>query len=149
MLAAAILVVVAAVWFSARDRSPAPTAEERARSIASGLRCPVCQNLSVADSPSALAGEMRAEIEERIRAGESDEHVRAFFVDRYGEWVLLVPTRRGLNLLPWVFPATAVVVGVAIWAFVVRRSPSPSPTAVSEAERLRIGRELEALEDER
>jgi cytochrome c-type biogenesis protein CcmH len=92
---------------------------------------------------------MRAEIEERIRAGESDEHVRAFFVDRYGEWVLLAPTRRGLNLLPWVFPATAVVVGVAIWAFVVRRSPSPSPTAVSEAERLRIGRELEALEDER
>ena len=81
------------------------TIEERARAIASGLRCPVCQNLSVADSPSPLAREMRSDIEDQLRAGRSDQQVEAFFVARYGEWVLLEPTRRGLNLLPWMLPA--------------------------------------------
>jgi cytochrome c-type biogenesis protein CcmH len=149
VLVIAAAIVAVAVLLAARGGSRAATAEDRARAIASGLRCPVCQNLSVADSPSRLAGEMRAEIEDRVRAGQSDEEVRAFFVERYGEWVLLAPTRRGLNLLPWAFPVVAVVLGVAVWVFAVRRAPAPTPTVVSEAERRRIGRELEALEDER
>ena len=124
MVAAAAAVVVAAV-IVAGGRGGAGGVEARAQTIAAGLRCPVCQNLSVADSPSRLAGEMRSEIEAQVRAGRADEEVRSFFVDRYGEWVLLEPTRSGLNLLPWALPIAAVIVGAGVWLAVVRRRPRP------------------------
>jgi cytochrome c-type biogenesis protein CcmH len=130
VLTAALAVAVLAVALSLGRAGGPSTIEGRAQAIAAGLRCPVCQNLSVADSPSRLAGEMRAEIEDRLRAGATDEQVRAYFVDRYGDWVLLEPTRRGLNLVPWLFPAVAVVAGVAVWVALVRRRPAEVvPTA--------------------
>jgi cytochrome c-type biogenesis protein CcmH len=143
---AALVVCVAALVASTGGDEPT-TVPERARAVASGLRCPVCQNLSVADSPSRLAGEMRAEIEQRLAAGASEEEVRAFFVARYGEWVLLEPTREGLNLLPFLFPLVAVGAGVATWLVAVRRRPRPDAAPVSEEERRRIRGELGALED--
>jgi cytochrome c-type biogenesis protein CcmH len=101
----------------------------------------------VADSPSRLAGEMRAEIGERLRAGASDDEVRAFFVARYGEWVLLEPSRRGLNLVPVIFPLVAVLVGVGIWTFAVGRRRRAEDAPVSAAERRRIDDALGRLED--
>ena len=65
---------------------------------------------------------MRAEIETQLRSGRSPEQVRAFFVDRYGEWILLAPTRRGLNLLPWAIPIVGLLVGAALW-FWLRPAP--------------------------
>jgi cytochrome c-type biogenesis protein CcmH len=143
---AAVVVTAAGLAASAGGGEPA-TIPERAVAVASGLRCPVCQNLSVADSPSRLAGEMRAEIEQRLAAGASDDEVRAFFVARYGEWVLLEPTREGLNLLPWLFPLVAVAAGLAVWLVAVRRSPDREAAPVTEEERRRIRDELAALED--
>jgi cytochrome c-type biogenesis protein CcmH len=153
VVAAAAVVVGAALL--ARGGGTA-TIQERASAIAAGLRCPVCQNLSVADSPSRLAGEMRAEIEERLRAGRSDDEVRAYFVARYGEWVLLEPR----SLLPWIVPVAAVAFGLLAWALVVRRRPGadaldrppdaaePSDAIqVSEAERRRIEGDLRTLEE--
>lgn len=147
LLAAAVAVVAIAVVVVAPG-DPAPTTiRDRAAAVASGLRCPVCANLSVADSPSALAGEMRREIERRLRAGQTDEEVRAYFVDRYGRWVLLVPEGSGLNLLPLLFPLAALAVGgVSWWALVRRRRPtttSEPSTRLTEADRARLDRELE------
>jgi cytochrome c-type biogenesis protein CcmH len=119
---AALAIVVALVVAGASEDGPL-TMDERVNEIASGLRCPVCQNLSVADSPSRLAGEMRAEIEARLEAGETSQEIRTFFVDRYGEWVLLAPERRGLNLLPWVLPIAGLAAGAAIWFAAFRRRP--------------------------
>ncbi|MGH2636316.1 MAG: cytochrome c-type biogenesis protein [Actinomycetota bacterium] len=144
--AAAGVVAVAALLAAGRDDRPA-TIVDRTQTVAASLRCPVCQNLSVADSPSRLAGEMRAEIEERLRAGASDDEVRAFFVARYGEWVLLEPSRRGLNLVPVIFPLAAVLVGVGIWAFAVGRRRRAEDAPVSAAERRRIDDALGRLED--
>jgi cytochrome c-type biogenesis protein CcmH len=144
--AAAVVVAVAALAASAGGDAPT-TIPERANALASGLRCPVCQNLSVADSPSRLAGEMRTEIEQQLAAGATDEQVREFFVGRYGEWILLEPTREGLNLLPWLFPIVAVAAGLAIWLVAVRRRSRPDVAPVSEEERRRIRGELAALED--
>jgi cytochrome c-type biogenesis protein CcmH len=144
--AAAAVVAVAALVASAEGDEPT-TVPDRARGVASGLRCPVCQNLSVADSPSRLAGEMRAEIEQRLAAGASEEEVRAFFVARYGEWVLLEPTREGLNLMPFLFPVVAVAAGFAIWLVAVRGRPPTEAAPASEEERRRIRGELGALED--
>jgi cytochrome c-type biogenesis protein CcmH len=123
LLAAAAAVIVVAALLAGGSDDGVPTADDRVHQIAAGLRCPVCQNLSVADSPSRLAGEMRAEIAAKLDAGQTPEQIRAFFVDRYGEWVLLAPTKRGLNLLPWAVPIVGVMAGAALWFALVRRRP--------------------------
>jgi cytochrome c-type biogenesis protein CcmH len=147
LLAGAVVVVAAAVLLAASPDEGPRTTNDRVQDVASGLRCPVCLNLSVADSPSRLAGEMRAEIASRARAGQTDEQIRAFFVERYGEWVLLEPTRRGLNLLPLVLPVAGVVIGLGVWFALVRRRPGRDDTAVSDADRSRIERALASLEE--
>src|ERR1051326_745644 len=80
----------------------APDIEQQTHEIAAELRCPVCQNLSVADSPSELAVQMRASIEEQLRQGKSPDEVKQFFVSKYGDWVLLAPPAKGFNLLLWI-----------------------------------------------
>jgi len=147
VLGGAVAVVGLAALFASGASERASTIDDRVHEIASGLRCPVCQNLSVADSPSRLAGEMRVEIETQLRAGRNPEQVRAFFVDRYGEWVLLAPTRRGLNLLPWLVPVIGVLAGAAIWASLVRRRVASDGASATSSERSRIERELQGLEE--
>lgn len=95
--------------------------EQEVRRIASLLRCPVCQNLSVADSPSELAQEMRELIKERLLKGESREEVIAYFVSKYGEWVLLAPPKRGFNLFIWLLPFLAVLGGLGGILILLRR----------------------------
>lgn len=147
LLGAAAAVVALAAVFAPGGGDAAPTLEDQVREVASGLRCPVCQNLSVADSPSALAREMRAEIGERLAAGASPEEVRAFFVQRYGEFVLLEPTREGLNLLPWLVPIVGVLLGLALWVWLVRKRSPRETQAPTEAERRKIDADLDALEE--
>lgn len=147
-LAAAIAVALAALTLSLSRPPPGPDGlEERAEEVASGLRCPVCRNLSVADSPSPLAREMRSIIAERLRAGESPEAIRAYFADRYGEWILLRPKRRGLGWLPWVAPGLALAAGSMAVAAVLRRGRPEGGGEVSEADRARIARELALFEE--
>jgi cytochrome c-type biogenesis protein CcmH len=147
LLAGAVVVVAAAALLAPSPDEGPRTTDDRVQGVASGLRCPVCSNLSVADSPSRLAGEMREEIAARARAGQTDEQIRAFFVERYGEWILLEPTRRGLNLLPWAIPVAGVVIGLGVWFALVRRRPRGEDTAVSDTDRSRIERALASLEE--
>ncbi len=95
--------------------------EDQVREIAAQLRCPVCQNLSVGDSPSELANQMRGVIRERLQAGQTREQIEAYFVEKYGEWVLLAPAKRGFNLLAWVLPFAGVVAGGVMVAMLVHR----------------------------
>jgi cytochrome c-type biogenesis protein CcmH len=99
----------------------APDIEQQTHEIAAELRCPVCQNLSVADSPSELAVQMRVSIEEQLRQGKSPEQVKQFFVSKYGDWVLLAPPAKGFNLLLWLLPGTAALCGVILVGFGVKR----------------------------
>ena len=71
-----------------------PVDEKTVHDVAAQLRCVVCQSLSVADSPSETANQMRGIIRERLAAGESPAEVRAYFVEKYGEWILLAPPSR-------------------------------------------------------
>jgi cytochrome c-type biogenesis protein CcmH len=147
VIVAAIAVVALAALIASGGAEGNQTLDERVHEIGAGLRCPVCLNLSVADSPSNLAGEMRTEIETQLRAGRSPEQIRAFFIDRYGEWILLSPPRRGWNLLPWAVPILGLVTGVALWvAFVRRRTPRTAGEA-TETEHRRIEHELADLEE--
>ena len=127
----------------------APVSEPEAYEIASQLRCVVCQNLSVADSPSEMATQMRALVRERLAAGDSREQVIQYFVDRYGEWILLAPRREGFTLLVWIAPAVAVLAGLGIVALVLRRwtrQPATVPAPLDPAMRDRIRIELEREE---
>ena len=129
-----------------------PVNEQTVHDVAAQLRCVVCQNLSVADSPSEMANQMRAIVRERLQAGESPEQVVQYFVDRYGEWILLAPRRQGFNLLVWLGPVVAVAAGLAIVALVLRRwtrrarrdAASPPAAGVDVAMSERIRREMEA-----
>lgn len=148
---AGVTALVLAVLLSGAAPAPARVvSESQVHEVAAELRCVVCQNLSVADSPSEMASQMRAIIRERLAAGESPADVQRYFVDRYGEWILLAPPRRGFNLLVWLLPLVAVVVGLAAAATLVwrwthrRRGARTPPAAVDAAMSERIRRELES-----
>lgn len=71
---------------------------------------------------------MRAVVRDRLRSGETPDQVRAYFVSRYGEWILLEPTMTGLNILLYVIPILLVVGGLTLVAFLVRRWTRPETT---------------------
>lgn len=98
--------------------------EERARAIETQLRCPTCQGLSIADSPATSATQMRELVREQLASGASDEEVRAFFVARYGRWILLDPPPAGVDLALWLVPALVVAIGALL---VVRRARARAP----------------------
>ena len=95
--------------------------EARTSEIAATLRCPVCQGESIQDSPAELAQEMRGVVRDQLRAGKSPDEIRAYFVQRYGEWILLEPKMTGLNILLYAFPVILVAGGVALVVVLVRR----------------------------
>ncbi|MBI3328890.1 MAG: cytochrome c-type biogenesis protein CcmH [Nitrospinae bacterium] len=110
-----------------------PDLEEQVREIGLQLRCPVCQNLSVGDSPSELANEMRALIREHLQQGKTRAEVLEYFVDRYGEWILLAPPKRGFNLVIWVVPFALIPVGVLTVYLGARRWVQRGAVAASRA----------------
>ena len=120
-LATSLIVLLVSVAAFAQEPPPSPVNEQTVHDIAAQLRCVVCQSLSVADSPSEMASQMRGIIRERLAAGERPAEVIQYFVDRYGEWILLAPRPRGFNLLVWLVPLAAVVTGLVLVTVIVRR----------------------------
>lgn len=129
VLLIAIAAVVASVVLAAVS-SPVGSLDDRARTIEAQLRCPTCQGLSIADSPATSAAQMRALIREQLAAGRTDDEVRAFFVARYGRWILLDPPVSGPDLAVWLAPAVIVTFGAVL---VVRRARSRVPATISRA----------------
>jgi cytochrome c-type biogenesis protein CcmH len=127
-----VVVTLAVVLWPNGDRSDSA----RARALAEELRCPECQGLSAADSSAPTARAMRADIRDRIEAGESDEDIRQAMVDRFGESILLRPEGGGLGLVVWGLPVAALAFGAGGLALALRRwrrQPSMHATAADEA----------------
>lgn len=95
--------------------------DAQVRKLSAELRCPVCQGLSLADSPSELSQEMMSVVRAQLAAGKSPEEVKAYFVARYGEWILLEPKPHGWNLLVYALPLVLVLAGLAGVFYVARR----------------------------
>lgn len=122
-----------------------PTAAERADRLAAELRCPDCQGLSVADSPTRSAQEIRRQIDGLVAEGATDDEVRDRFVARYGDWILLAPRSPAF----WFIPFVVVLAGAAALAARILRGRRDAPSgtaALSAAERQRLHDEVEALD---
>lgn len=113
LLLVLLVAVVVGVPLASASTQEEDMVERRVAALGAQLRCPVCQNLSVKDSSSEVAASFRARIRELVRAGRSDEEIKAFFVARYGEWILLSPPKRGIGLAVWLGPALAIGLGLA------------------------------------
>jgi cytochrome c-type biogenesis protein CcmH/NrfF len=116
--ATAVLAVVIALW-----PSGSPPAEEQAQAIAAELRCPDCAGLSAADSPTQAAAEIRRQVDEMLAASLSPEQIKASFVARYGDWILLTPP----GAAPWLVPLVATTLGAAILAWWLLRQGAADP----------------------
>jgi cytochrome c-type biogenesis protein CcmH len=101
--------------------------EERFNRLTLELRCLVCQNQNLADSDAPLAHDLREEIHEMMIAGRTDEEIKTFLVERYGDFVLYKPPVKGNTLVLWAAPILLLLVGGGIVATVVRRQGALAP----------------------
>lgn len=101
------------------------TDEDRARAIGSRVKCPVCQGVAIADSPSETARAMMDVVEERIAEGWSDDQIIDYFKQRYTDSIVIDPPFAGNTMLVWLLPAFAVVAGIFM---ISSRRKSPAPT---------------------
>lgn len=124
-----------------------PLLESRARELSKELRCLVCRNESIDDSNADLARDLRLLVRERLVAGDTDAEVKAFLVDRYGEFVLLRPAFSWTNAALWFAGPILFLIGlVAAIVYIRARQPeeaSSEPAALSVEERKELERILE------
>lgn len=143
---AALLALAALVALEVMRPGVPATRAEQAEQLAAELRCPDCQSLSVAESQTAAAAAIRAQIVELLEAGASAQEVRDHFVARYGEWILLSPVAP----IAWWLPIVVLLAGVGLFAWWLRRPPreqeaSGTPPPSDSATR-RVRDEVEQLD---
>ncbi len=137
------LVMVSLVRNGVDPGSPR-TADERVRSIAQTMKCPVCRSQSVADSDVAAARAIRTEIAKRVGQGQGDDEIRDAIASTYGEDVQLIPPRSGFAGLVWIIPVVALVVAIAglTAAFARWRRRAELDEADAEADRRLVDQAL-------
>ena len=123
---AILLIVLALCLANAQAREAQPTAadpvlEARVMLIAAELRCLVCQNQTIADSSAGLAIDLRSQVRERLKRGESEAQILQFMTERYGDIVLYRPPLKSQTVLLWFGPAALLAAGIAALAIVLRR----------------------------
>jgi cytochrome c-type biogenesis protein CcmH len=102
-----------------------PALEARARAIGQNLRCLVCQNQSIDDSDAELAHDLRMLVRERLKAGDSDDQVMQYVVNRYGDYVLLKPPFKSTTFFLWLGPAVILLLAIGgVVLFYRRRKDS-------------------------
>lgn len=115
------------------------TAEEaRLRQLQTKLRCLVCQNQTLADSPAGLADDLRRELREQMKTGRSDDEILDFMVARYGDFVLYEPPFKATTVLLWVGPFVLLALALVAVAAMARRrrKAAPEPELGEEERRL-------------
>ena len=98
-----------------------PALQHRYEKINRELRCLVCQNQTIADSNATLAQDLRREVREMIGAGKTDDEIRDFMIERYGDFVLYRPRMTAQNFLLWAAPVLLLLIAAAVLFRVVRR----------------------------
>ncbi len=144
LVLALLLGIASAAWGqSAEIANPDPLVEARLKAISHELRCLVCQNQTIADSNAPLAVDLRQQTRTMIAAGKSDDEIRAYMVERYGDFVLYKPPLNAATAILWVAPGLLIVGGfAALFVMLRRRRTAVEGAAPPDAARRR---EIEAL----
>ena len=138
-LAAMIFGVGAAVAVWPSEMLEDPALEARARAISQNLRCLVCQNQSIDDSDADLARDLRVIVRQRLVAGDSDDQVFAYVVDRYGDYVLLDPPLKWPTYGLWYGPpAILIIAGLALLLAARRGRGQTERAGLTEDEEKRL-----------
>jgi len=138
LLFGALLVAPAVLAKEAAPAADDPVVEKRLMHLAQELRCLVCQNQSLADSHADLAIDLREEVREQIRAGKTDDEIRAWMTQRYGDFVLYRPPLKGTTILLWAGPFVLLLVALAgLTAYLRKRRKIVSERQLSDEERAR------------
>jgi cytochrome c-type biogenesis protein CcmH len=135
---------------------PPASFTQQVQQIAAGLHCPVCKDLSVADSPAPLAQQMRQEIAQKLRAGESADQIRAGFVASYGDSVLMSPPTQGVAGSVYYLPLLVLAAGLIAAFTLLRRwlrapqpePPGPASPRLSDKERRAVAGAIARLREE-
>jgi cytochrome c-type biogenesis protein CcmH len=126
----------------AKDAAPLaddPVTEQRLISISEEMRCLVCQNESLAGSRSDLANDLRREIRTLIKEGKSDEQIRSFMVERYGDFVLYRPPVKPITWLLWIGPFVILLIGIlGLLTYLRRRNSAVTMIALSDDDNKKI-----------
>ena len=142
VLMLAVLVVNAA---RAADSAPVaddPQLEKRVMELAENLRCLVCQNQTIADSPAELAVDLKKQIREKMKQGMSDREIIDYMVARYGDFVLYRPPLKGSTILLWFGPLLFLAAGLAALFYRLARRKKNIQTELSDADRARAAKLL-------
>jgi cytochrome c-type biogenesis protein CcmH len=138
---ACLCLALLALPAAAREAAPAaddPVLEKRLMTLSAELRCLVCQNQSLADSHADLAVDLRNQIREQMKAGKSDEEIRAWLTQRYGDFVLYRPPVKSSTALLWFGPFLLLALAVAgLIVYLRRRSQRAARPPLTEEERAR------------
>lgn len=142
---AIMLMFGSAAW--AKEAPPAaqdPQLEARMMAIAAALRCPVCQNQTIADSDADLAKDLRNLIREKLQRGESERQIVDYMIARYGDFVLWRPPLIASTLLLWIGPALLAALGLFLLFYRLWRERGAGEIEFSEAEHARAALLLQA-----
>ena len=123
-LAWALLAMVSVAFAVDTTVLPNPELQQRYEALTHELRCMQCMNNSIADSPVGLASDLRRDVKELLEAGKSDDEIRAYMVQRYGNVILFTPPMSGSCAWVWLLPALAAIAGLLIGVRIVRRRAS-------------------------
>jgi cytochrome c-type biogenesis protein CcmH len=129
----------------AAEAAPAaedPALEARVNALSNQLRCLVCQNQTIAESNAGLAVDLKNQVRERLKQGESESQIVDFMVARYGDFVLYKPPFKMTTLLLWVGPLLLVLAGLALLYRRLKSVGQQSPSDLSPADRERAARLL-------
>jgi cytochrome c-type biogenesis protein CcmH len=137
ILVATLLLAVHGFAFAQADEvaNPDPAIEARLKNLGEELRCLVCQNQTIADSNAPLALDLRNQIRVQVKQGRSDDEIRAYMTERYGDFVLYKPPFKATTALLWIGPFALVALGAAVLWIVVRRKPVAVASAPAKRQR--------------
>lgn len=145
-----VLLVLAANFVHAADSAPAaddPQLNERVMELAANLRCLVCQNQTIADSPAELAVDLKKQIREKMKQGMSDREIIDYMVARYGDFVLYRPPLKGSTILLWFGPLLFLAAGLAALFYRVTRRRKDAGTQLSATDHARAAALLKSEGD--
>ena len=137
LLAVAMLFATSATAAIETYQFATPEMADRFEDLTAELRCPKCQNQNLSDSDSIISKDLRRQVKTMVDAGKSDDEIRTFMVQRYGDFILYDPPFKMETLVLWLAPGVLVVIGLVVVVKVRRKKPA-APVALSDEEQAQL-----------